>query len=90
MTTKPRETGTFEHLSLDAIRQGGKVALARALSAIEARDGDGAVARLLDEATQQALDLRPDLGACGRDHRAAGRGQVHPGQRAHQALARAR
>nr|WP_319484032.1 methylmalonyl Co-A mutase-associated GTPase MeaB [uncultured Cohaesibacter sp.] len=41
-------------LTLDAIRDGGKKALARALSALEAEDGSLAVARLLDEAACNA------------------------------------
>lgn len=40
--------------SLDAIRAGGKRALARALSNIEARDGQMETARLLDEAARNA------------------------------------
>ncbi|PLW75080.1 methylmalonyl Co-A mutase-associated GTPase MeaB [Cohaesibacter celericrescens] len=39
-------------LSLDAVRQGGKRALARALSEIEARDGSADIAKLLDEAAR--------------------------------------
>lgn len=41
-------------LTLDSIRQGGKRALARALSDIEARDGSPDVAALLDDATRAA------------------------------------
>lgn len=41
-------------LTLDSIRQGGKRALARALSEIEAHDGRPDVAALLDEATNEA------------------------------------
>ena len=41
-------------LTLEAIRDGGKRALARALSLIEAQDGSLAVATLLDEAARQA------------------------------------
>ena len=41
-------------LSLDAIRTGGKRAIARALSRIEAEDGSWEVARLLDEAAAAA------------------------------------
>ncbi|WP_319497298.1 methylmalonyl Co-A mutase-associated GTPase MeaB [uncultured Cohaesibacter sp.] len=53
MTTTPA-TSNASALTLDAIRDGGKKALARALSALEAEDGSLAVARLLDEAARNA------------------------------------
>lgn len=42
------------HFTLEAIRQGGKRALARALSQIEADDGSFETAKLLDEAARNA------------------------------------
>ena len=41
-------------LSLTTIREGGKRALSRALSALEAEEGSEAIARLLDEAAENA------------------------------------
>ena len=41
-------------LSLATIREGGKRALSRALSALEAKEGSEAIARLLDEAAEHA------------------------------------
>ncbi|WP_119306730.1 ArgK/MeaB family GTPase [Cohaesibacter haloalkalitolerans] len=52
--TTTAATSSASALTLDAIRDGGKKALARALSALEAEDGSLAVARLLDEAAHNA------------------------------------
>ena len=50
----PSSSNQRSPLSLAAIRDGGKRALARALSALESEEGDEAIARLLDEATRNA------------------------------------
>ena len=47
-------TNQTSSLSLSGIREGGKRALARALSALEAEEGNEAIAQLLDEATRNA------------------------------------
>ncbi len=52
--TTTKATSNAAALTLGAIRDGGKKALARALSALEAEDGSLAVARLLDEAAHNA------------------------------------
>ena len=53
MSNQPNPSPT-QDLSLSAIKNGGKRALARALSDLEAKEGSLTVARLLDEAAQHA------------------------------------